>query len=73
LLDKYKNAKEYIYVQEEPQNMGPWQFVDSKLKSLNMKYVGRDEAASPATGFIKRHNEETEEIMVSLFSKVLVK
>jgi hypothetical protein len=38
-----------------------------------MRYVGRDEAASPATGFSKRHNEETEEIMVSIFSKVLVK
>ena len=73
ILNKYEKAKEYLFVQEEAENMGPWRFVDKMLRHLNMRYVGRDEAASPATGFIKRHNQETEEIMVSLFSKVLVK
>jgi len=53
--------------------MGSWRFVDKYLRSLNMRYVGRDEAASPATGFSKRHAAESEEIMVSIFSKVLVK
>ncbi len=73
ILEKYSNAKEYLFVQEEAENMGPYRFVDKHLRHLNLRYVGRDEAASPATGFIKRHNEETEEIMVNLFSKVLVK
>jgi 2-oxoglutarate dehydrogenase E1 component len=73
ILKKYSGAKEYIYVQEEAENMGAWRYVDKVLRNLNLRYVGRDEAASPATGFIKRHNQETEEIMVSLFTKVLVK
>lgn len=73
ILAKYKSAKEYLFVQEEPENMGAWRFVDKNLRSLNMRYVGRDEAASPATGFSKRHNEETEAIMKDLFNKVLVK
>ena len=73
LLEKYTQVKEYLFIQEEAENMGAWRFVDKHLRSLNMRYVGRDEAASPATGFIKRHNEETEEIMVSIFAKVLVK
>jgi 2-oxoglutarate dehydrogenase E1 component len=73
ILARYKNASDYSFVQEEPENMGPWRFVDKNLRSLNLKYFGRDEAASPATGFSKRHNGETEEIMLSLFSKVLVK
>jgi 2-oxoglutarate dehydrogenase E1 component len=73
ILEKYKNVKEYIFVQEESENMGPWRFMDRQLRHLNMRYVGRDEAASPATGFAKRHNAETEEIMISIFSKVLVK
>lgn len=73
ILARYKNATDFSFVQEEPENMGPWRFVDKNLRSLNLKYFGRDEAASPATGFSKRHNAETEEIMVSLFSKVLVK
>lgn len=73
ILAKYNKAKEYLFVQEEPENMGPWRFIDKNLRSLNLKYVGREEAASPATGFAKRHAMENEEIMTSIFSKVLVK
>jgi 2-oxoglutarate dehydrogenase E1 component len=73
ILDTYKNAKEFIWVQEESENMGAWRFVDYNLRKLNLRYVGRDEAASPATGFAKRHALESEEIMNQIFSKVLVK
>ncbi|MBL7909513.1 MAG: 2-oxoglutarate dehydrogenase E1 component [Bacteroidia bacterium] len=73
ILKKYNKAKDYLFVQEEPENMGPWRFVDKCLRSLNLKYVGREEAASPATGFAKRHAAENEEIMTTIFSKVLVK
>jgi 2-oxoglutarate dehydrogenase E1 component len=73
ILKKYNKAKDFLFVQEEPENMGPWRFVDVNLRSLNLKYVGRDAAASPATGFAKRHAEENEEIMTSIFNKVLVK
>lgn len=73
IIEKYAQAKEYLFVQEEPENMGPYRFADKHLRHLNLKYVGRDEAASPATGFGKRHNAEMEEMMVTLFSKVLVK
>ncbi|MEI8136447.1 MAG: 2-oxoglutarate dehydrogenase E1 component [Bacteroidota bacterium] len=73
ILKKYSKAKEYLFVQEEPENMGPWRFVDQNTRSLNLKYVGRDAAASPATGFAKRHAAENEEIMTTIFSKVLVK
>ena len=66
-------AKEFLFVQEEPENMGPWRFVDKNLRSLNLKYFGRNEAASPATGYAKKHNAENEEIMKRIFSKVLVK
>lgn len=73
VLKKYSKAKNYLFVQEEPENMGPWRFVDNNLRSLNLKYVGRHAAASPATGFSKRHAAENEEIMTNIFSKVLVK
>lgn len=73
LLKKYNKVKEFFYVQEEPENMGAYRFVDHNLRSLNLHYVGRDEAASPATGFAKRHNDENEEIMSTLFKKVPVK
>jgi 2-oxoglutarate dehydrogenase E1 component len=73
LLKKYNKAKDIIWAQEEPENAGPWRFVDHELRSLNMKYVGRHAAASPATGFAKRHAAELEEILSSIFGKVLVK
>lgn len=79
LLNKYSNAKEYIWVQEEPENMGAWAHIirmfmnSSELKNINLKYIGRTEAASPATGFSKTHIEQQQSIIDSLFSKELVK
>lgn len=73
ILKKYNKAKDYIWVQEETENAGPWRFIDHRMRSLNLKYVGRDESASPATGFSKRHNEENETILSKIFSKVMAK
>jgi 2-oxoglutarate dehydrogenase E1 component len=73
ILKKYNKAKDLMWVQEETENAGAWRHVDHFVRSLNLKYIGREEAASPATGFAKRHNEENEMIMSKIFSKVLVK
>jgi 2-oxoglutarate dehydrogenase E1 component len=73
ILKKYNKAKDLMFVQEETENAGPWRHVDHNLRSLNLKYIGRDDSASPATGFAKRHAEENEMIMSKIFSKVLVK
>ena len=51
---KYKNCEKAFWVQEEPENMGGWQFVKPRLEAVigtTLKYVGRKAAASPATGF----------------------
>lgn len=68
VLKKYKNAKEVIWTQEEPQNMGSWQFIKPYLESSlekasfnsELKYIGRDAAASPAVGYLYTHNKEQE-------------
>ncbi|MFN7710172.1 MAG: 2-oxoglutarate dehydrogenase E1 component [Holosporales bacterium] len=66
VLAPYAHA-EMIWCQEEPENMGYWNFVDRRLERvlLTLKakfsrptYVGRPEAASPATGLHSRHEEE---------------
>ena len=58
---------EIIWCQEEPENMGSWSFIDRRLEKVlidcNCKYkrpvyVGRPEAASPATGTMSRHLKE---------------
>jgi 2-oxoglutarate dehydrogenase E1 component len=59
----YLNA-DVVWCQEEPENMGAWHFVDRRIEKvlgrLDMKvrrpvYVGRDPAASPATGLARAH------------------
>jgi 2-oxoglutarate dehydrogenase E1 component len=65
-LQRYTNA-EVVWCQEEPKNMGAWWFIEHRIEdSLSAvkvaarrpRYVGRPEAASPATGLYKRHNLE---------------
>ena len=54
LADKYGSAESWTWVQEEPENMGGWQFVRHRLASIvgrKIHYVGRDPSASPASGF----------------------
>ncbi len=59
VIAKYPQGKEWYWVQEEPENMGGWNFVRSRLATLvqkHIKFIGRKEAASPATGFRNLYN-----------------
>ncbi|MGB8717801.1 MAG: hypothetical protein WCD46_00735, partial [Desulfobacterales bacterium] len=54
LIKKYRRCKEWCWVQEEPANMGAWSFVRPRLEAAlggELRYIGRDAAASPATGY----------------------
>lgn len=73
IVDKYKNASEYLWVQEEPENMGAWSFVLRAFRHVNLKYIGRPETASPATGYGKSHIKQQQNIIDKLFQKQLVK
>ncbi len=68
---KYPNA-EVVWCQEEPQNMGAWQFLDRRIEAVlgdlkvaasRPRYVGRREAAATATGSMKRHLKEQAELI----------
>lgn len=67
ILAKYKNA-EYIWLQEEPENMGYWSFVQRAYKTHNLKLISRRASASPATGYAKVHAQEQEEIINKAFA-----
>lgn len=61
ILAPYNNAKELLWVQEEPENMGAWQYMRLQLEELmgsKPRYVGRPAAASPATGFSLIHAQQ---------------
>jgi 2-oxoglutarate dehydrogenase E1 component len=65
-LDRYREAREWIWVQEESQNMGGWTFVAPRLQELMgfpFQYVGRDASASPATGSHQVHEREQAELI----------
>ena len=80
-LGRYPNA-EVIWCQEEPANMGSWTFVQPRLdyilgtiddKGRRPYYVGREAAASPATGQAKKHQREQEDLVNGALSVALKK
>jgi 2-oxoglutarate dehydrogenase E1 component len=68
LLASYANAREVVWLQEEPRNMGAWSFVAPRLRALigagrTLRYVGRPEQASPAEGWPDAHAAEQRRIV----------
>jgi 2-oxoglutarate dehydrogenase E1 component len=70
-LSQYPNA-EVVWCQEEPENMGAWHFVDRRIeralagidvRAKRPVYVGRAEAASPATGSARTHLKEQADLV----------
>jgi 2-oxoglutarate dehydrogenase E1 component len=71
VLQPYRNA-EIVWCQEEPQNMGAWNFIDRRVEQVlaeldvaakRPRFAGRTEAASPATGLHQRHIEEQTQLV----------
>jgi 2-oxoglutarate dehydrogenase E1 component len=59
MIDVYGNADEVVWVQEEPENMGAWDFIRPHLQELSsgrtVRRVARPRSASPAEGSVSRH------------------
>jgi 2-oxoglutarate dehydrogenase E1 component len=61
VIQKYKKARRFVWVQEEPENMGAWFFMRFRLENIigkPMEYIGRATAATTATGFPKIYRKE---------------
>jgi 2-oxoglutarate dehydrogenase E1 component len=68
LLAGYPNLKRWVWVQEEPVNMGTWRngrhrFERNVPKGVELTYVARPSGASPATGSFSVHVEEEKAII----------
>jgi len=61
-LARYRGAADVCWAQEEPRNMGAWTFVQERLArvlpDLPLRYAGRPQGSSTATGSHKRHLAE---------------
>jgi 2-oxoglutarate dehydrogenase E1 component len=67
-VDRYAGATEVVWLQEEPENMGPWAYVHGRLHQmlrdrLPLRHVSRPESGSPATGSSTLHQLELADIL----------
>lgn len=69
ILKKYKNAKKYIWAQDEPINLGAWNFVKNSIDTIDLEPVARPASGSPAGGLYELHNLRLEKIMNKIFRK----
>ena len=65
-VKNHRKSAEWCWVQEEPENMGAWRFLQPLLESVigkSVSYIGREPASSPATGFPAIYKKEQTEIL----------
>jgi multifunctional 2-oxoglutarate metabolism enzyme len=77
-LRKYPNANDLVWLQEEPQNMGAWFFIKDRIAAelkgnQALRYIGRPESASTATGALKVHQKEQAALVKAAISPVAFK
>ncbi|GGA85718.1 2-oxoglutarate dehydrogenase E1 component [Ornithinibacillus halotolerans] len=76
VVKELPNLEEIVWVQEEPKNMGAWDFVDDYLRELlkpgqQLRYIGRPDRSSPATGDPNVHRAEQEQIIQQAINPTL--
>jgi 2-oxoglutarate dehydrogenase E1 component len=73
-LEAHPHAREVLWVQEEPRNMGPFFYVVPRLeqlveaRGLRLRSVKRSASASPATGSAKAHELEQKTLLALAFT-----
>ena len=70
LRKKYAKAKEWVWAQEEPINMGYWSFILRQLRDWNLDVIARKESASPAVGGEYQHIETQTALIKNTFGKL---
>jgi 2-oxoglutarate dehydrogenase complex dehydrogenase (E1) component-like enzyme len=70
-IEAYPNATEVLWVQEEPENMGAWEFIRPHLKEISkprtVRRVARPRSASPAEGSAARHSLNQQALVSQAF------
>ncbi len=68
IVKKYGKNSQYIWAQEEPENMGPWSYILRKWKLSDIICFSRNESGSPASGSPKVHEIRHQEIIKKVMS-----
>lgn len=69
IIKKYTGAIKWLWVQEEPENMGAWWYIKNQFKDFKLEPVTRLASGSPAVGLNKLHVLGQEEIIEKVFRK----
>jgi len=67
IISRYKHAERWLWVQEEPENMGAWHFMHVHFKEVDLKLISRPSSGSTATGSSKFHQIQQEKILDKAF------
>ncbi len=71
VVKKYKNTETWLWVQEEPINMGAWTFMHHNYKEVPLKVIARPASGSPATGSNKFHQISQQKIIDKAFQQCI--
>lgn len=69
ILEQYPQASEWLWVQEEPANMGAWSFILRRFHHLPLLLVARPDSGSPATGSSRLHKLRQQKIIDKAFGE----
>ena len=64
-----------VWAQDEPQNQGPWFYIEHHLiESMSagqkLAYAGRAASASPAAGYYAKHYEQLKQLLDTAFGRL---
>ncbi len=71
IIEKYNNAETWLWVQEEPYNMGAWPFMHMEFNEVSLKVIARPASGSPATGSSKFHFIRQRKIIEKTFHECI--
>lgn len=67
IFEKYSSAKNLIWAQEEPENMGAWHYMAMRLRHKNLTGICRSSSAATAEGSKDLHVKRLNKLMLSIF------
>jgi 2-oxoglutarate dehydrogenase E1 component len=73
-MKRFPKAKEFVWCQEEPQNQGAWYqtqhyILENMRPDQKLQYAGRQSSASPAVGYVAKHNEQQKKLVEQALGK----
>ena len=69
IINQYKNIENYVWAQEEPQNMGAWSYMLQRFTLVKLEVASRPYYAVPAAGSSARFKRRQQRVLDLVFDK----